>query len=87
MVLDLRDCYNSYRWNPLTPIYRIYQQYIQKGNEIYKRTDDLKASGLQIKDDINSYQEEWYEFDGVAYATKKGLLDAVTITRQKLYKS
>ena len=86
MVLDLRDCYNSYRWNPLTPIYRIYQQYIKKADEIYKRTDDIDKSGLILKNKREDYSdEEWYEFDGCAYATKRGLLDAVTITRQKLY--
>ena len=86
MLLDLRDCYNSYRWNPLTPIYRIYQQYINKADEIYKRTDSIDESGLTLKDKREEYNEsEWYEFDGCAYATKKRLLDAVTVTRQKLY--
>lgn len=86
MLLDLRDCYNSYRWNPLTPIYRLYQEYIKKANEIYERNDDLHSSGIKLRYPAERYSPDvWYEFDGQAYPDKSTLLDAVTVTRQKLY--
>ena len=38
MVLDLRDPYSSYRWNPLDSIWDMYQQYVQygKGFKVHK---------------------------------------------------
>ncbi|MCR5178214.1 MAG: type IV secretory system conjugative DNA transfer family protein, partial [Lachnospiraceae bacterium] len=42
MVLDLRDPYSSFRWNPLGSIFDNYQQYVQMGDDIYERTDSIQ---------------------------------------------
>ena len=38
MVLDLRDPYSSYRWNPLDSIWDMYQEYVElgKGFKVHK---------------------------------------------------
>ena len=38
MVLDLRDPYSSFRWNPLGTIYDMYQEYLKVGEEIYENS-------------------------------------------------
>lgn len=85
MVLDLRDPYSSFRWNPLAELYDRYQLYLNTGNEIYKRTDSAADSGLELINPPDSYGEEWYEFDGKAYAVRRELLTYIKITRQKIY--
>ena len=52
MVLDLRDTYESYRWNPLGDIYDRYQLYIEAGKGIYIRNDAPENSGLELQDDL-----------------------------------
>ena len=85
MVLDLRDPYSSFRWNPLGDIYDRYQIYLSTGNEIYKRTDDAKASGLELVNAPELYQDEWYEYEGKAYAVRKQLIGIIKVARQKIY--
>ncbi len=85
MVLDLRDPYSSFRWNPLTDLYDRYQLYLETGNEIYKRTDQAADSGLELVNKPEEYEEEWYEYDGKAYAVRRELLTYIKITRQKIY--
>ena len=55
MVLDLRDPYSSFRWNPLAELYDRYQLYLNTGNEIYKRTDSAADSGLELINPPDSY--------------------------------
>jgi len=85
MVLDLRDPYSSFRWNPLTDLYDRYQLYLETGNEIYKRTDSAADSGLTLVNKPEDYGEEWYEYEGKAYAVRKELLAHVKIARQKIF--
>lgn len=85
MVLDLRDPYSSFRWNPLAEIYDRYQEYLHYGDEIYKRFDDAASSGLTLKNDPSAYGEEWYEYDGCAYAVRKELLNKIKLAKQKIF--
>ncbi len=85
MVLDLRDPYSSFRWNPLGDIYDRYQEYLNTGNEIYKHFDSAIESGLQMVNPPEAYGEEWYEYEGKAYAVRKELLGIIKIARQKIY--
>ncbi len=85
MVLDLRDPYSSFRWNPLSDLYDRYQQYMETGNEIYRRTDSAVESGLTLVNPPESYGEEWYEYEGHAYAVRKELLAKIKIARQKIF--
>ncbi len=85
MVLDLRDPYSSFRWNPLEDLYDRYQLYLSIGNEIYKRNDNAEESGLELKNSPESYGEVWYEYEGHAYAVRKELISEIKIKKQKIY--
>ena len=85
MVLDLRDPYSSFRWNPLGDIYDRYQEYLHTGDEIYKHFDPVTESKLELVNPIESYGEEWYEYEGKAYAVRRELLTYLKITRQKIF--
>ncbi len=85
MVLDLRDPYSSYRWNPLESMYEMYQEYVKTGEGIYRRTDGVRESGLEIVDPIEVYEEVWYEYDGKAHADGKKLYTEIKVAKQKIY--
>ncbi len=85
MVLDLRDPYSSFRWNPLGDIYDRYQQYLHTGDEIYERTDPAGESGLEYVNKPEEYGETWYEYNGKAYAVRRELINVVKVERQKIY--
>ena len=85
MVLDLRDPYSSFRWNLLTDLYERYQQYLSTGEEIYIRTDSAAESGLELLNPVENYGEEWYEYEGKAYAVRRELLAKIKIARQKIF--
>lgn len=85
MVLDLRDTYSSYRWNPLESIWNMYQQYLEAGRGIFVHNDsvedypDLPWVGTLLPD------TQWYEYRGRAWADRTALVNEITVTRQKLY--
>ncbi len=85
MVLDLRDPYSSFRWNPLSDIFDRYQEYINTGNDIYVRSDDAEKSGLELVNPPELYGDEWYEYEGKAYAVSKELIAVIKVQRQKIY--
>lgn len=85
MVLDLRDPYSSFRWNPLGDLYDRYQLYLETGNDIYERDDDVVESGLELVNPAESFGEIWYEFEGKAYGVRKELLTVIKVRRQKIY--
>ncbi len=85
MVLDLRDPYSSFRWNPLSDIYDRYQLYLHTGDEIYRRTDDAEDSGLKLVNPPEEYGAEWYEYDGKGYAHRDELITLIRIEKQKIY--
>ena len=85
MVLDLRDTYSSYRWNPLDPIWDAYQDYIEAGKGIFVHKDskedypDLKMVGTILPGD------RWYEYRGEAWADREKLIQHVSVVRQRIY--
>lgn len=85
MVLDLRDTYSSYRWNPLESVWDMYQDYVEAGKGIFVHRDspegypDLQWVGTILPGD------QWYEYRGYAYADREQLVDDISITRQKIY--
>lgn len=85
MVLDLRDPYSSFRWNPLGDLYDRYQEYVNTGNEIYRRNDDVKESGLELVNSPDQYEDEWYEYEGKAYGVRRELIAVIKVQRQKIY--
>ncbi len=85
MVLDLRDPYSSFRWNPLTDLYDRYQLYLKTGEGIFMRYDHAPDSGLELVNKPDQYGEEWYEYEGKAWAVRRELLANIKIARQKIF--
>lgn len=85
LVLNLRKPQDSVRWNPLGDIYDRYQSYLHIGTEIYKHYESVMESGLEMVNPVGSYGEEWYEYEGKAYAVRRDLLTHIKITKQKCY--
>ncbi len=83
MVLDLRDPYSSFRWNP--DIYDRYQEYIATKQGIFQRKGSPVESGLELTAAPEEYDENWYEYNGVGYPNRRALLETVKMTRQKIY--
>ena len=85
MVLDLRDTYSSYRWNPLESIWDMYQEYVEAGRGIFVHNDspeeytDLEWVGTIYPGD------RWFEYRGKAYADRQRLIDEVSVLRQRIY--
>ena len=86
-VVDLRDTYSSYRWNPLDSIWDAYTEYRTAHTKAYKRHDNAYVSGLELDGDKEVFNQvdDWYEFDGRAYADYQRLLEAVKVYRKKIY--
>ena len=86
-VIDLRDTYSSYRWNPLDSIWDNFETYKNAHTFAYKRTDSVAGSGLKIDGAIEDFanKKEWYEFQGKAYSDYNRLLDAVKIFKKKTF--
>ena len=86
-VIDLRDTYSSYRWNPLDMIWEGYQKFLNAHNEAFARKDDPEESGLQIMEPLSNFEEgeKWYEFDGKGYASYNKLVEAIKVYKKKVY--
>ena len=86
-VVDLRDTYASYRWNPLDSIWDNYTDYRTAHTKAYKRHDNAEVSGLELDGDKKVFDQldEWYEFNGRAYSDYQRLLEAVKLYRKKIY--
>ena len=87
-VIDLRDAYSSYRWNPLDVIWDNFEIYKNAHTLAFKRTDNIETSGLKIVDGdkhVLSGLKEWYEFEGKAYVDYQRLLSAVKVYKKKIY--
>ena len=85
-VIDLRDTYSSYRWNPLDMIWDNYQKFLNAHNEAFARKDRPEDSGLQITEPLENFAEgeKWYEFDGKGYASYARLVEAIKIYKKKI---
>ncbi len=87
MVLDLRDTYSSYRWNPLDPIWEQYQAYLEAGRGIFVHNDSLEnypELKLAVGESILP-GTRWYEYRGEAWSNRQKLVDYVSVTRQRIY--
>ncbi|MDO4265432.1 MAG: type IV secretory system conjugative DNA transfer family protein [Eubacteriales bacterium] len=85
MVLDLRDPYSSFRWNPLGDIYDRYQRHLHYGDDIFEHRDSAPESGLVLRDAPEAYGEVWYEFEGKAYSEARVLINYIRVEKQKIY--
>lgn len=82
-LLDLTEPYNSTQWNPLEHIYDEWQKQLHLEEEILKHTNDnVKNYNFTKVGEIDN--EEWYEFDGKAFATLKDALLEVEVNKSKI---
>ena len=86
-VIDLRDTYSSYRWNPLDMIWDNYQRFLNAHNQAYARKDSPEDSELQILEPLENFKagEKWFEFDGKGYSTYEKLIEAIKVYKKKVY--
>lgn len=87
MVLDLRDPYSSYRWNPLDSIWDMYQEYVLLGNSIYVHTDTIDEYPhlLRMDPDTAFQYNDWFEWQGKAYVDRQKLRVDCSLARQKVF--
>ena len=86
-VVDLRDTYSSYRWNPLESIWDYFEEYRNAHKKAFKRTDDIFSSKLTLDKTIKEGDRitEWYEFEGKAYTDYNRLINNIKIYKKKIY--
>ncbi len=84
-VLDLRDAYHSYRWNPLEPLWDTYRVYADAPRQVFERDDDVRTGGLSITGAVEDYGSLWYEFNGKAYPTLEKAIVEVKIFRSRTF--
>lgn len=83
IVLDMRNPYNSLRWNPLESIFVNYQRALHLEEEILKHLNDNVNNYDFIKvGDINN--DEWYEFDGKAFSSLRDAFMEVEVNKTKI---
>lgn len=68
-VLDLRNPFNSIRWNPLERAFTYYQRMIQLENEVTAHTEDTV----------------WFEWEGRCYNSQEEIDTAIQVKKQELF--
>ncbi len=88
-VIDLRDTYSSYRWNPLDGIFDAYEKYANAHKSCFRHKQPFSEEDVKLKrmDPKPAFAnaECWYEFDGGAYADYNHLVSAIKIYKKKIY--
>ena len=85
-VLDLRDAYHSYRWNPLEPLWDAYQEYLGAERAAFQHeNEDVEESGLILTAKPEEYGDAWFEFKGKAYTDMDRLIKEVKIFRTQTF--
>lgn len=83
MVLDLRNPYASTRWNPMANAFVQYHEAknLEKQVRVHKGG---KPQQYKLKLASNSFQNVWYEYNGLAYADKQQLINDLNVKRQEM---
>ncbi len=85
-VIDLRDTYSSYRWNPLDGIWDNYKKYSDAHKNVYLHKDKLPQDmPLGSKEESFEGKDSWYEFEGRAYSDYSELVSAIKVFKRKTY--
>jgi len=67
MTFDLKEPFQSTRWNPLTRAYELNERAMNLNREVVvHHNDDPRDFSLKCVSQV--YYGEWYEFDGFAFA-------------------
>lgn len=85
-VIDLRETYTSYRWNPLDAIWDNYQKFADAHNNAYLHRDALDESMPKgSARETFEGKDVWYEFEGRAYSEYGDLVNAIKVFKRKTY--
>lgn len=87
-VIDLRDTYSSYRWNPLDSIWDHYQEYANAQHNVFQHTEKYESDKFPPaggQEDALESASKWYVFDGKAYADMKALKTAIKVYRKRTF--
>ena len=87
-VIDLRDTYSSYRWNPLDSIWDHYQDYAKAQHNVFMhkdKYDKTKFPPAGGNEEALKTASTWYVFDGKAYADMQSLKTAIKVYRKRTY--
>ena len=72
LVFDLKEPFQSARWNPLTRAYELNERAMNLNREVkVHHNDDPRDFSLKCVSQV--YYGEWYEFDGFAFADIQSL--------------
>lgn len=83
ITLDLRDPFSSTRWNPMEHAYEIYHKGKNCKNNIKKCTNGIRPKDAGYQEiPGETYGQEWYGFEGVAYPNEDQLRVAVSSAEQ-----
>ena len=86
LLLNLRDTYESSRWNPLDGIWDMYQDYLAKSKGIKMHKDSIADyPDLKVMDESVPAGDTWAEWNGRAYTDLRHCQDDVFVTKQKIY--
>ncbi|MFA6860517.1 MAG: type IV secretory system conjugative DNA transfer family protein [Clostridia bacterium] len=83
MTLDLRNPYASTRWNPMDNSFMLWQKALNLEKQINVHHGDNPAD-TKLKIISTEYNNEWYEFNGIAYPNREMLEADIGAKRQEL---
>ncbi len=69
-VFNLREPFSSNRWNPLDNAYMLYHKAFHLHEQV-KTHVGVNPADLHLQIIANEYENEWYEYEGVAYPNKE----------------
>ena len=72
-VFDLRNPFSSTRWNPMERAYNFFQRALNLRKEVKVHHGDNPADTPGLKIISDTYNNEWFEFDGVALPTRESI--------------
>lgn len=83
MTFDLKEPFQSTRWNPLARAYELNERAMNLNREVVvHHNDDPRDFSLKCVSQV--YYGEWYEFDGFAFADVQTLQSHQASLKQKL---
>ena len=87
-VIDLRDTYSSYRWNPLDSIWDHYQEYANAQHNVFQHTEPYEKDKFPPaagQEEALETAAKWFVFDGKAYADMKSLKTAIKVFKKRTF--
>ena len=83
VTFDLREPFQSTRWNPMAKPYRSYQRALHLREEVVVHVNENPADcNLQVISPV--YNNEWYEIDGIAFPNREQLESYLIATKKAL---